>query len=187
MDTEQINENLNAKGTTSTNLMSPTIPIPSSSKRNQLSTIDCEIGSKISMASMAQKIKYREKLNTTETNPDNSSIRQHSNWSDQQTQYQISDMCTESIIWLSHRLGPVLTARHLTRNLLKMLTLCYIGQETLLPDLVSNDEGVKSLHENLLIFTIAEARIMGDKNAVKVLGNNNILLNSWGSRRIMGS
>lgn len=159
-----------------TNLMSPTIPIPSSSKRSQLNTIDCEIGSKISMedidsldASMSQKTTCREKLNTaaniSETNADNSSIKRHFNWSDHQTQYQISDMCTESIVWLSHRLGPVLTARHLTRNLLKMLTLCYIGQETLLPDF-SND-----VHDNLLSFTIADARITGDRNAVKVLGS----------------
>lgn len=161
-------------------LISPTIPIPStsssSSKRNQLNTIDCEVGSKISTeggdileASMEQKLKNREKQNTATNVSVCSSTKQHLNWSDQHTQYQISDMCTESIIWLSHRLGPVLTARHLTRNLLKMLTLCYIGQETLLPDF-STDDGLKNLHDNLLTFTIADGRIVGDRSAVKVLG-----------------
>lgn len=151
-------------------LMSPTIPIPTSSKRKQLSTIDCEIGSKVSTedaelleSSMAQRASTREKSVTTSV----SSVKP-SNFGDQQTQYQISDMGAESLIWLSHRLGPVLTARHLTRNLLKMLTLCYIGQENLLPDFI-NDENVRNLHDNLLVFTIADGRVSGDRSAIKVL------------------
>lgn len=151
------------------NLTSPTIPIPSSSKRNQLNTIDCEIGSKISTedadlleASMAAKKDKSISVSTAV-----SSVKP-SNWGDQQTQYQISDMSAESLIWLSHRLGPVLTARHLTRNLLKMLTLCYVGQENIMPDF-SSDENLKNLHDNLLVFSIADGRVCGDRNAVKVL------------------
>lgn len=110
------------------NLMSPTIPIPSSSassstssKRNQLNTIDCEIGSKVSSEdadllerSMTQKAN-REKSVTliTSSSVVSSSIKQSNCWND-----QISDMAAESVIWLSHRLGPVITARNLTRNLL---------------------------------------------------------------------
>lgn len=152
------------------NLMSPTIPIPTSSKRNQLNTIDCEIGSKISTedadlleSSISQKTVRKKSV----TDSVSSSIKP-TNLSDPQTLYQISDMSSESLIWLSHRLGPVLTARHLTRNLLKMLTLCYVGQENLLPDFVNN-ENVKNLHDNLLVFTIADSRVTGDQSAVKVL------------------
>lgn len=159
------------------NLMSPTIPIPSSSspssKRNQLNTIDCEIGSKVSTedtemfieSSMVHKMS-RERSITTSIS---SSSVKPSNLSDQQTQYQISDMSAESLIWLAHRLGPVLTARHLSRNLLKMLTLCYIGQENLMPDLMENSECTKNLHDDFLMFTIADGRVSGDRSAVKVL------------------
>lgn len=159
------------------NLTSPTIPIPSSSssspssKRNQLNTIDCEIGSKMSTedkemfieSSMVHK-RSRERSIAASI----SSSVKPTNFSDQQTQYQISDMCAESLIWLSHRLGPVLTARHLSRNLLKMLTLCYIGQENLMPDLLEDSE-CKNLHDDLLMFTIADGRVSGDRSAVKVL------------------
>lgn len=161
------------------NMMSPTIPIPSSSKRNQLNTIDCEIGSKISTedadileASMSHKA-VRERSVTIASIA--SSTKQSHNWSDQQTQNQISDMSAESLIWLSHRLGPVLTARHLTRNLLKMLTLCFVGQENQLP-YISNDENMKNVHDNLLVFTIADSRVSGDRGAVKVLGKMFCLL-----------
>lgn len=163
----------------SSSLMSPTIPIPSSSKRKHLNTIDCEIGSKVSTedaelleTSMAQRGTSSGKsevlVNRKRSVTASVSSAKPSNFNDNQTQYQISDMSAESLIWLSHRLGPVLTAKYLTRNLLKMLTLCYIGQENLLPDF-ANDENVKNLHDNLLVFTISDGRVSGDRSAVKVL------------------
>lgn len=78
---------------------------------------------------------------------------------------RISEMSAESLIWLSYRLGPILTGRHISRNLLKMLTLCYVGQENLIP-LPYHDIEKK---DNLLTFSISNGIVVGDVNAAKVL------------------
>jgi WD repeat-containing protein 81 len=163
-------------------LKSPTIPIPSSFRKSiEVNSIGCEIGSKKSIdsgdflsqapllreeypkssSSTTPQIKSKISKSTTES----TSMYTSANSLKPTRSSRMSEMSSESLIWLSHRLGPVLTARYLTRNLLKMLTLCYVGQENLLPDDTTEPNSAPKLQN----FTVAEGRVSGDIAAAKVL------------------
>ncbi|XP_067623538.1 WD repeat-containing protein 81 isoform X2 [Eurosta solidaginis] len=177
---------------------SPTIEIPASAIRlsYQLNTIDCDIGSRKSIDSFEiitraveeeQKHlnKQQQQQQTHKTQPTEEQCKGTKEEHDE-TQValdslqatviskmseakaaqnnRISEMSAESLIWLAHRLGPSLTSRYITRNLLKMLSLCYVGQENLLPE--ANEQPKLS---NLNYFSMADARVVGDRSAARVL------------------
>ena len=45
----------------------------------------------------------------------------------------VSQVSMDSLLWQVQRLGPVLSSRYLTRNLLRMLALCYVDDNSLNP------------------------------------------------------
>ena len=77
---------------------------------------------------------------------------------------------------MSHRLGPVLTARHLTRNLLRMLALCYADETSL--NLA--DPGQESSP-----FQICGALLQGDFNANRILGCLASIASLYGEQFVM--
>lgn len=161
---EELNININDEGE-SNYPISPTIPIPSTYKSFELSNISCDVGSKksenemfvedlLDSPSVSNHGKSLENISIAST----SKSTQKSGKSDA----KISDMSADSLIWLAHRLGPVLTARYLSRNLLKMLTLCYVGKDALVSVPDEEFEGGAKL-------SIANGDVVGDQNAAKVL------------------
>ncbi|XP_060522170.1 WD repeat-containing protein 81 [Cylas formicarius] len=147
-------------------ITSPTIPIPSS-YHNTLANISCEIGSRISESGSLLETKSlpldspsslndptKDSINSEET-PSKPSARPRD------VDIKISEISVDSIIWLSHRLGPVLMARFLSRNLLKMLTLCYVGRDNL-TFLLQDDNKADGI-------SISFHKVVGDQSAIKVL------------------
>ncbi|CAM1309662.1 SPTBN5 (predicted) [Pycnogonum litorale] len=92
------------------------------------------------------------------------------------SEYNISDVATESIIWLSHRLGPVLTAKYLCRNLLRMLPLCYLGEEQ--AAYVVLDEGSDEL-------SICHAAVVGDNSSRKIIDCLSCIASLYGEQMIL--
>lgn len=142
-----MNENLNGR------LLSPTISIPSG--YHTVTNISCDVGSRKSENDLFLdknndlNIESADGANTSRPKPKKSDTK-------------ISEMSSDSLIWLSHRLGPVLTAKYLSRNLLKMLTLCYVGSENL-----------KYINKENMDFSsnvsIISNEVVGDVNSLKVL------------------
>ncbi|XP_046142693.1 WD repeat-containing protein 81 isoform X2 [Osmia bicornis bicornis] len=186
-----LNDDLNEEGNKISpvkSVKSPTIPIPKASNSlnksiTEFNNISCNVGSKTSndeftYSGLTHSDNNFEEISTVGLEEQNPTIIQtddiKSNAAihedihiDNIYQKSTSNECTtsemsaESIIWLSHRLGPVLTARYLSRNLLRMLTLCYTGKEnlTIISDTLITMEGI-SWNKKVLI---------GDHNAAKVL------------------
>lgn len=162
--------------------MSPTIPIPSSFHNKELINISCDVGSKTSETELP--VEPKSQSSNTDINCDTqnnnqkiseipTSISSSSNVSSgrnifkvKKTETKISDMSSDSLVWLSHRLGPVLTARYLSRNLLKMLTLCYVGKENMIFSQIDENE---FFGDHFELISIASSHVVGDKSASKVL------------------
>ncbi|OAD55604.1 WD repeat-containing protein 81 [Eufriesea mexicana] len=186
-----LNDDLNEEGNKLSplkSIKSPTIPIPKTSNSSnksltEFSNIGCHVGSKTSNDEFTYG-GFSHSTNTSEeisivgieeqssiilqTNDNRSNVVVHEDIQiDHIYQKTTSNECTtsemsaESIIWLSHRLGPVLTARYLSRNLLRMLTLCYTGKEnlTITKDTLLSMEGIP-WNKKILV---------GDHNANNVL------------------
>lgn len=163
MDTSQnLSEKPAKSGFTNLGPKSPDIPIPTFRRSTELSTIDCEIGSNLKKTDSNELIAQQSNDPIKSIDPKKvipkKTVSNHEN--------RISEMSAESLIWLSYRLGPILTGRYISRNLLKMLTLCYVGQENLIPLIPYQDAEKK---DNLLTFSISNGIVVGDVNAAKVL------------------
>jgi WD repeat-containing protein 81 len=150
---EELNMNL-SEDDVDPKATSPTIPIPSG--KHEFNNISCEVGSKKSDSTQFELVL---------DSPGSANLEQKKVGAARNKKHdaKISDMSSDSLIWLSHRLGPVLTARYLSRNLLKMLTLCYVGKDNLA--IVAKDETVKEVES----ISVVASYVLGDQNASKVL------------------
>lgn len=100
----------------------------------------------------------------------------------------MSQVAVDSLLWQAHRLGPVLTARHLTRNLLRMLALCYIDDNSL--DLACGSAGQNTMEPtggNSSSFqpSTATLQLQGDFNANRILTCLTSLAGLYGEQMVL--
>lgn len=176
------------------NIKSPTIPIPKSTDTRgtksvtDFNIIGCHVGSKTSSEGIPISNSYTGSIQTGILNIDtvdmsDDDLDDESTCKNDELQClpilhesKVSEMSAESVIWLSHRLGPVLTARYLSRNLLRMLTLCYTGRANLTPiyDDIKRDK-----------FYWQKIQLIGDINATKVLETLTAIAALYGEQMIL--
>ncbi|GFY55894.1 WD repeat-containing protein 81 [Trichonephila inaurata madagascariensis] len=113
-------------------------------------------------------VRVRETV--SDSSPNENNFRQNLN---------VSDVSAESMLWLAHRLGPVLSAKYLTRNLLRMLTLCYDSSEK--REIIYLSPGSK---ESVML-SISCRWFKGDINAFKVLDCLSRIASLYGEQFIM--
>lgn len=154
-------------------ISSPTIDIPTTS----MFTSYVHFGGEDVKDETESKRGVSKSLDVNLTGP--STSKMHDGEELESDGYRISDMASESLLWLSHRLGPVLTCRYITRNLLKMLTLCYIGND----NLVSLE--VDYSCDEFDMISIANSKVAGDRNAMKVIECLTSIVAMYGEQLIL--
>lgn len=85
------------------------------------------------LTSIAQNLKHQTLDSVDVFAPVPFTVRQEHNNSAGRKENSVVQISKETLLWLSHRLGPVLTARHISRNLLRMMSLCFLPPEGLEP------------------------------------------------------
>ena len=104
--------------------------------------------------------------------------RVEENWEEVgRSEASITGVAAESVAWLGQRLGPVLAARHLSRNLLRMAGLCFLGAGALV-------EVAGGLPEQRV--RLSPGAVAGDRVAEPVLALLTHLAGLYGDGLVLG-